>query len=187
MLPVNQQRSQTIKKPKSGFYYKNIIPIPNLLTAFLELDSKDPNSVAMKFLETIINYDDSIDTETEPLDQNPDEIKHDPDEEVKEPHSNDTDPSPKPETEIFLPIFIHVIQFCHLCSKGKIPSVHYKFPHPTRPRNGSATLLLLAVWPWINDQNTSNHLSYPTMIQMVKYQAQTTKLLKPIAMCYTWY
>jgi hypothetical protein len=147
MLPVNQQRSQTIKKPKSGFYYKNIIPIPNLLTAFLELDSKDPNSVAMKFLETIINYDDSIDTETEPLDQNPDEIKHDPDEEVKEPHSNDTDPSPKPETEIFLPIFIHVIQFCHLCSKGKIPSVHYKFPHPTRPRNGSATLLLLAVWP----------------------------------------
>jgi hypothetical protein len=26
----------------------------------------------------------------------------------------------------FLDNFIHVVQFCHLCAKGKIPAIHYK-------------------------------------------------------------
>jgi hypothetical protein len=30
------------------------------------------------------------------------------------------------DTPHFLDHFIHVIQFCHLCHKGKIPAVNYK-------------------------------------------------------------
>jgi len=49
---------KALKSPKIELSYKNIIPIPNLLTkAFLELTETDPTTVAMKFLETMMTYD----------------------------------------------------------------------------------------------------------------------------------
>jgi hypothetical protein len=61
---ANADDFANLKNPKTEFSYKNIIPIPNLLTkTFLDLPKKDPTSVAMKFLEMMLTYDSVIDNE----------------------------------------------------------------------------------------------------------------------------
>jgi hypothetical protein len=61
---ANTDDFSNLKNPRSELAYKNIIPIPNLLTkAFLDLPKKDPISVAMTFLETMLTYDTVIDNE----------------------------------------------------------------------------------------------------------------------------
>jgi hypothetical protein len=58
-----------LENPKTELVYKNIIPIPNLLTkAFLDLPKKDPISVATKFLETMLTYDTIILNEIDKVD-----------------------------------------------------------------------------------------------------------------------
>jgi hypothetical protein len=52
----------TVKNPKSEFTYKNIIPLPNLLTkTFMELELKNPINVAMNFLKIMITQDEFLD------------------------------------------------------------------------------------------------------------------------------
>jgi hypothetical protein len=75
----------------------------------------------------MINYDHSIDTEPDLVEQNSTDDGINPSEEVPSSPTT-TESSHKMELEKFLPNFIHVIQFCYLCSKGKIPPVHYKLP-----------------------------------------------------------
>jgi hypothetical protein len=124
---TNTDDFANLKNPKTELIYKNIIPIRNLLTkAFLDLPKKDPISVAMKFLETMLTYNTIINDET-----NTDNNAHtteEPDIVDDSASSNSTTPNPitKHQSEKFLPNFIHVIQFCQLCFKGKITPVHYK-------------------------------------------------------------
>ncbi len=52
----------SLSNPKTNFYYKNMIPIPNLLTkTFIKLDQKDPLSVASAFFTAMYSYDDILD------------------------------------------------------------------------------------------------------------------------------
>jgi hypothetical protein len=78
---------KNLRNAKSDFYYKNIIPIPILLTrTFINLPFTDPYLVAKAFFEQIDDLDTGI---------------H---------HRQESSPHPKFLTELF-----HVIQFCHLC------------------------------------------------------------------------
>jgi hypothetical protein len=120
---ANAEKFANLKNPKTDLYNKNIIPIPNLLTkAFLET----PLSVAMKFLETMLTYDTVIENETDNNDTTPSTNEPDIIDETASENSTSSNTITKQDTEKFLPSFIHIIQFCHLCFKGKIPPVHYK-------------------------------------------------------------
>jgi len=51
----------SLKNPKSDFIYKNLIPIPNLLTkAYLEATAKDPISIGSAFFEAMKSYDEAL-------------------------------------------------------------------------------------------------------------------------------
>jgi hypothetical protein len=126
---------RSLRSPKQDFNYKNIIPIPTLLIkAFLDAPLKDPVSIGMKFFETMYAYDLALDNNT--LDNLPDD-DDDSEQNIDLPTdiaSPELPISPTPitiknspvENPRFLANFIHVVQFCHLCSKGKIPAIHYK-------------------------------------------------------------
>jgi hypothetical protein len=123
-----------LTNPKTDFIYKNIVPIPTLLiNAFLESEAKDPVSIGMNFFEKMHLHDSSLDNEPTDI------ISHTNSDKENNPSKNldnidtgsnlSTTNYPKitrTDKQRFLPTFIHVIQFCHLCSKGKIPSVNYK-------------------------------------------------------------
>jgi hypothetical protein len=121
----SEEEFMSLKNPKTDFTYKNIIPLPNLLTkTFLRLESKDPITVAMTFLKAMITQDElleSYSTLAQP-------VKDRRNINSNESSSIESKPELIQKNEKFLPNFIHVIQFCHLCVKGKIPPVHYKIP-----------------------------------------------------------
>jgi hypothetical protein len=51
----------SLKNPKSYFIYKNLIPIPNLLTkTYLESTEKDPISIGSAFFEAMVSYDEAL-------------------------------------------------------------------------------------------------------------------------------
>ena len=146
---------------KTEFHFKNIIPIPQLLTkTFLGLTKFDPISVAHAFylamLEHDLNSKESTETTTGVEDQTlkPAHSKDQDDNSSKaskDPKSNipklaeedplemnkslsKTDDETKEDSQIiessvlvskFLSLFSHILQFCHLCAKKKMPPVHY--------------------------------------------------------------
>jgi hypothetical protein len=121
-----------LRNPKADFIYKNLVPIPILLiNAYLDAPLKDPISIGMKFFETMYAYDSSLDNEM--LEHSIEEPEPDLDtQDAPQDKSVSSSPSPtysdKPSIDAprFLANFIHVVQFCHLCSKGKIPAINYK-------------------------------------------------------------
>jgi hypothetical protein len=134
----SDEEFENMRHPRTEFHYKNIIPIPNFLTkTFMDLPSTDPYTVAKAFFAQMYEFDSTL--LDRPTESNPDATTTEPDlheeneieddllEKVefddlfsKEVSSPEVSPSPK-----FLSDFIHVIQFCHLCMKGKIPPVIY--------------------------------------------------------------
>lgn len=121
-----KEEFMTLKNPKTDFMYKNIIPLPNLLTkTFLDLESKDPITVAMNFLKTTITHDEFLESYSS-LAQSDNET--DDNNNTDDNPTSETTPQSTQENEKFLPNFIHIIQFCHLCVKGRIPPVHYRIP-----------------------------------------------------------
>ncbi len=132
-----QENFEALKTPNSVFLYKNIIPIPNLLTkTFMNLPSTEPYTVARAFFEAMHDYDSQLNdtvsppTAQETLTVEPDlTTESDNDTTSKQDDTPDipdttstSNSSPHPK---FMTEFIHVIQFCHLCAKGKISPVLY--------------------------------------------------------------
>jgi hypothetical protein len=132
----------SLKKPKQDFNFRNIIPIPNLLTqAFLGLEETDPYSVSKAFIETIYEYQFMMEPElinnedpdqekklTDENDQNKDQDVY---EDENQTHPDDKQKILKKQNngnqEAHFDDLIHIIQFCHLCIKGKIPPVFYVY------------------------------------------------------------
>jgi hypothetical protein len=125
---------ENLKTPNMLFHYLNIIPIPNFLTKiFIELDDKDPVSVATAFFHAMYTYDiDQNTNTTEDNDNAPDLIDEHQDDRLKE-SMNETEETHKKYTVSpstisdhgFLAKFIHVIQFCLLCAAKRILPVLY--------------------------------------------------------------
>jgi hypothetical protein len=134
-----------IRSPKMEFLYRNIVPLPHLLTkVFIDLPDTEPMSVALAFFHAMYAFDESLDTTQEPHDFEP--LLQD-DSLLDETHDEDNDhaltttgtadiitttPSVKTSKNTsshdhprFLRDFLHVIQFCHLCAKGKVTPVHF--------------------------------------------------------------
>lgn len=107
---------EKLRNPRVEIFLKNIIPIPVLLIqVFLELPSKDPTTVAVSFLKAMFEYDEKAETSSNP---DSDIIESD-------NHINDEAVKLNQDRPYFLDHLLHVIQFCHLCAKGKVPPIHY--------------------------------------------------------------
>jgi hypothetical protein len=128
---------EAMKTSNSVFSYKNIIPIPHLLTkTFMNLPYIEPCTVARAFFEAMHDYDSQLDDIASALPAQdtkavePDlATESDNDANSKPDNTPDipmimTTPSPTTHPK-FMTDFIHVIQFCHLCAKGKIPPALY--------------------------------------------------------------
>ncbi len=128
----------SMKNPKIEFLCKNIIAILNfLIKVFIQLEDTSKFHVAESFLEAILTFDNSPNN----LTQDPTILKLQDDEKLDENDEEEdtmkTDmidsTGTLPDTKNNLPIgqlstsenLLHVIQFCHLCAKGKIPSALY--------------------------------------------------------------
>jgi hypothetical protein len=119
----SEEEFVTLKTPKTEFIYKNIIPLPNLLTkTFLELDLKDPINVAMNFLKIIITHDEFLEFDIK-LEDTVQEMETSNSTEENSSTTIEQIILSKQEAEKFLPNFIHIIQFCHLCAKGTFPPI----------------------------------------------------------------
>jgi hypothetical protein len=140
---------ENIKNPKQDFQYKNILPIPNLLTkTFMDLPSTDPYSVARAFFEQMHNYDSHLQDQSPTKSITEPDLKDDTESEDKSASedegnkSNPTSPTRVTKKPEFLKDFFHVIQFCHLCIKGKIPPILYSLASTPESRNWLSTLKL---------------------------------------------
>jgi hypothetical protein len=127
---------ENMKAPKLEFQFKNIIPIPVLLVqTFMSLNNTSLYSVARAFLDAMFEFDAESSASPVPpedstipilLEENEDEKSID--QGANQDSSLQVASNANQATESipsFLGTFIHVIQFCHLCVKGKIPPVHY--------------------------------------------------------------
>jgi hypothetical protein len=144
---------EALTKPTSIFHYKNIIPIPHLLTkTFMNLPSTDPYTVARAFFEQMYDYDSQVgDADSDSSTQEPTAVEHD----LANDSDHDSTPdletvaNPKPSTNTsattthpkFMKDFIHIIQFCHLCAKGKITPVFYTLNTPPAVQSWFTSLL----------------------------------------------
>jgi len=116
------------KQTKSEFHFCNILPIPHVLTkAYLDLDTFDPQTVALAFYSAMSEFDqEDQDTEIVPPLQDETEI----DNTRLLENSDDQSTSSNHQLEagskgMFLSEFVHILQFCHLCYKKKIPPISY--------------------------------------------------------------
>jgi len=132
-----------LKNPKQELTYKNIIALPHLLTkVFMSLESKDPISVATAFLQAMYDYDSSIDSQNQkehPIisNENNSSSEHQEDESSDPQQNIDNLNGSNPNTDKnpFMTDFIHAIQFCHLCHKGKISPVFYTLSSSSNIKN----------------------------------------------------
>jgi hypothetical protein len=129
-----------LKNPKTGYLFKNIIAIPHLLTnTFIHLESTDSFSVAKAFTSAIMDFDDSSSIQAQENKQTKTDLENEESEEhtnvdedsdsyVNSPNSPEKRQLCTKKNTNTLPtydILLHVIQFCHLCAKGKITPVLY--------------------------------------------------------------
>jgi len=124
--------TESFNDPDLDFHFKNILPIPNLLTKiFINLKSTEPLQVAKAFAASIPAPDKSfnqVDVEKEPSDIDADDRGKLDDEESGRADSEDLAQFFSPQTGPTVPSvddILYVIQFCQLCSIGKIPPVLY--------------------------------------------------------------
>jgi len=114
----------------SDFAYKNILPIPHLLSKILiQLDSTTPYQVAKAFMSNILEQtgpDPLLETSFDSFkissgeEAQDDEIEEDSPEDNKK-SSNKTQTARSFSKDELL----YAVQFCHLCAGGKIPPVLY--------------------------------------------------------------
>jgi hypothetical protein len=104
-----------------------MIPIPDiLLKTFIQLDKVDPESVARAFYDAMINYDTNFQEDSNEIASSTDTETED-DEDVNASEKNPVTSSKTASTKqkesstSFSSSFSHVLQFCYLCTKGKIP------------------------------------------------------------------
>jgi hypothetical protein len=136
---TDQDSFIALKNPRSEFLHKNIIAIPHfLIKSFVQLDSHDPFSVAKAFSLAIMDFD------TNPLEVDPDsaaprlntienrnDVLNETDEITEssdvpiESHEQMQLRTTKQPNSSPIQELQHIIQFCHLCAKGKIPPVLY--------------------------------------------------------------
>jgi hypothetical protein len=139
---------EKLKNPKLDFHYKNIVPIPQLLTkTFMNLPNTDPYTVAKAFFEQMHHFDAQInaqpindpqsepDLEAESV-SDTDSLNEDHEVVIQE----STIPTTKNASPEFMKDFFHVIQFCHLCAKGKIPPVLYSLSSTPETQNWISAL-----------------------------------------------
>jgi hypothetical protein len=131
---------ESMKSPRVEFHFKNIIPIPVcLIKKIITLEDTSPFSLARAFFETMFE----INSKLSPAKSNQENIEKDTKKAPDLQEENDKDKSSSCSTENidghlsspsrqltadsskFMEMFVHVIQFCYLCSKGKIPPVNY--------------------------------------------------------------
>jgi hypothetical protein len=75
---------EKLKNPKLDFHYKNIVPIPHLLTkTFMNLSSTEPYTVAKAFFEQMHLYDSHINDQPIPELQSEPELAEDSEDEIK--------------------------------------------------------------------------------------------------------
>ncbi len=116
-----------ISKNSPNIHYKNMIPIPDLLLkTFVQLNKVDPESVAKAFYETMVTFDAGHSDDSTDIDSGSEtEIEEDDGSQdiEKTPviSSKTNNRNPSDNTSSFLSSFDHVLQFCYLCKKGKIP------------------------------------------------------------------
>jgi len=129
----NGQNLSTIKSITKNFIYKNAIPIPDfLIKSFVLTDPPSPENIAIAFYNTLKfienNEDSDYDTEQEdPTDDTLDQANHPTSTNHGETPltSSKTTKEKKSNTQKLLPTFKHVLQFCYLCQKDKIPPINY--------------------------------------------------------------
>ncbi len=138
-----------LRNPKTDYHLKNIVPIPILLTnVFMSLPSTEPEMVAIAFFEAMFKYDNSLtapDLHMTHQNNNTDVPSDVPD--LLDTPTDDVSPEPTDVTcpltpPQFLDNFLHVLQFCHLCSKGKISPVLYAFDTSIDTRNWYSSIML---------------------------------------------
>jgi hypothetical protein len=155
-----------LRNPKTNFHFKNIMPIPSLLTkTFLELPSMEPDQVAIAFFETLYRFDievdfnnknkassietESISEELVPIDQ----ISSNNTERANET-SNISD---QEASQWFLKDCIHVHQFCHLCSIGKVTFVLFTSTNSSEAKAWWSSILSSANILELKNKNVSKH------------------------------
>jgi len=131
----SHEKFENLKSPKVEFCYKNIIPIPSfLIKAFIELPSFDPYSVAKAFfdeMEEFANFcqaplvDSPKKSNISANNNNEENSTHQQDQNDNENGLDFGSPEMASNYINLVLEFVHVIQFCHLCTKGKIPPVLY--------------------------------------------------------------
>ena len=120
---------EKLRNPKIDISLKNIIPIPSLLIqVFIDLPSTEPVPVALAFLKAMYEYDANFDDQSST--DSPPTVCCERDADDTEPDldspTDTTMPAPTIQPDLsFLKNLLHVIQFCHLCSKGKVPPIFY--------------------------------------------------------------
>jgi hypothetical protein len=118
--------------PHVDFNFKNILPIPDILTkAFVQLDSTSPYAVAKAFMSLILETND----QDLLLDSSFDLAQKASEDEAKETNSDDENTTDlNKETNVDKNLnpkvfdkedLLYAVQFCHLCAMGKIPPVLY--------------------------------------------------------------
>jgi hypothetical protein len=127
-----------LKPKRAEFHRRNILPIPHFLTkAYLTLDKFDPQSVAQAFFAALKDFElKSVGSNpqvhsaaTEPNLQEEDfqgdldDPKDAPGDDTLSPSANDPQEEAPPSSCIS--VFLHLLQFCHLCFLKKIPPVLY--------------------------------------------------------------
>jgi len=129
----NGQDLSSVKTTTETFHYKNIIPIPDfLIKAFVLTDPPTPGHVSTAFYSTLKHMDslEHAESETEEEQQ---EAPNNEDNTSTEESSHEKTPLTSSKTtkeksgnsSSILSTFEHVLQFCYLCIKEKIPPVNY--------------------------------------------------------------
>jgi hypothetical protein len=128
----NIEDYKKLRNPKANFHYKIIVPVPTLLTkAFFELSSTDPIHVAVAFFDMLYSCDVESQykssAKTSSANKSPKTHCRDNTDQATVESANElndntisSDPSMDPN---MLENCLHIIQFCHLCSSGKISPV----------------------------------------------------------------
>jgi hypothetical protein len=83
---------------------------------------KDPINVAMNFLKIIMTHDEFFEFDIK-LEDTVQEMETSNSTEENSSTTIEQIILSKQEAEKFLPNFIHIIQFCHLCAKGTFPPI----------------------------------------------------------------
>jgi hypothetical protein len=164
-----------LKNPKQELAYKNIIALPHLLTeVFMSLESTDPISVATAFLQAMYDYDSSIASQNQtehPIISNEDnsssEHQEDDSSDPQQNIDNLNGSNPNTDKKFFMTDFIHAIQFCHLCYKGKISPVFYTLSSSPDIKN------------WFYDLQNLNKLGTKTSQKRSKNTIQSPETFQP--------